>query len=104
VSGERREKLILAIGDVLGCLKAMLEDERAAAAEPAPADEILSLAEAAAELREPVTTVRVKCQRGDIRAEKRGKLWKVSRAELARYRARCARRGRLRAVEGKPEA
>lgn len=104
ISPGTRDRTLRALAELAESVKAMLEDEeRLVPADPA-GDEVLSLVEAAAELQEPVTTVRAKCQRGDIRGEKRGKLWKISRREIRRYRTRAEQHARLRAVEGKSKA
>lgn len=93
-----RERTLLALRELALAIAAQLEEERALAALPPPgADEALSLTEAAAELCEPVTTIRQRCQRGVIKGEKRGKLWKITRAELARYRERARRQAAIRA-------
>lgn len=54
----------------------------------APRAELLTPEEAAAELRCSPSAIRKMCGSGQIKASRVGKLWRVSRAELEKLKAR----------------
>lgn len=90
-----RRKTLLALMALGEAVAAMLQAEERVAALPAPEpDLLLTLAEAARELQEPISTIRTRCQRREIVGEKRGSQWRITRREVDRYRARCRAAGR----------